>query len=284
MKEDKHIFISYNREDTALMHELRTEIMQVHRLPIWTDEGIAPDTPNWLHSIQRALTNAYCVVCILTPNTAKSSWVMEELFYARTKGISIYMVMVDGDLQSSLIFGFAACQITDLTDPELYTERLGILCQTIKSKHILKNENTIGFTQETLNRITQTFRDEEVKAKIEIPPQERHLIHVRKGASYALQSHYQIDENPCVLGRDESNCIIIRDTYISRKHCDFLYTAEGMWIRDLGSSNGTYVGGQLVEDPYLLSHGDRITFAPPDLKRSVELVYAFQAMPVQQSG
>jgi|GEM_PF-3933200 len=269
----KHIFMSYNRSDSQWMRKVKTTFEEAHGLAVWTDEGIPPDSANWLKSIQHALKSAYCLVCILSPQTADSDWVMEELFFAKTNKMSIYMVLVSGDLESASIFGFSASQVTDVTDSDIYDERLKVLAQAIKRKHITKNENTMAFSTATLQRITEALREEEEKQRIDIPENELHMLIVRQGAANTPQSRYYITDTPCLLGRDETNTIIVRDTYISRNHCDFLYTPDGMWVRDLDSSNGTYVDGELVEDKRLLKDGDQITFAQPELKREIELVY-----------
>lgn len=270
----KHIFISYNRTDIGLMRKIRQSLLANYRLPVWTDEGIPPDTANWLKSIQTAITQAHCLICVLTPNTPKSDWVMEELFYARTKGVSIYMLLLDGDIESSTIFGFSMVQVTDMTDPDVYEERFNNLAETIRSKHIEMSDNTAEFSPRTLDKVNAMFREHEEEQKIEIPENEFHIIQVRKGAGSTLQSRYKIEQNPCIVGRDETkSSIVIRDRHVSRKHCDFLYTEEGMFIRDLGSSNGTYIDGERIEDKFLLKDGNRITFARPELRRVVELVY-----------
>ncbi len=277
MKKKKHIFISYNREDIDYMRKVRQSLLADHRLPVWTDEGIPPDTGNWLKSVQTAINQAYCLVCVLTPNTSKSDWVMEELFYAKAKGVSIYMVLMDGDIQSSMIFGFSMVQITDMTETDIYNDRLHHLAEAIRRKHIEMKDNTAEFSQKTLDSVSAAFREHEEKQKIEIPAHEIHVVQVRKGAASTPQTRYLIEQNPCVVGRDETkSSIVIRDSHVSRKHCDFLYTPDGMFIRDLGSSNGTYVDGNQVQDMVLLKDGNRITFARAELRRGVELVYFCQ--------
>lgn len=271
--EKQHIFMSYNRSDSQWMRQVKTTFEEDYGLRVWTDEGIPPDSANWLKSIQGALKSAYCLVCILSPETANSDWVMEELFFAKTNKMSIYMILVDGDLESSSIFGFSASQVTDVTDPDIYDDRLESLADAIKRKHITKNENTMAFSTSVLKRINEAFREEEEKQRIDIPDDELHMLIVRQGAANTPRTRYQITETPCLLGRDETNIIIVRDTYISRNHCDFLYTADGMWVRDLDSSNGTYVDGEQIEDKRLLTDGNQITFAQPELQRKIELVY-----------
>jgi hypothetical protein len=65
-----------------------------------------------------------------------------------------------------------------------------------------------------------------------------------------------------VLGRDDSADIILDDPGISRQHSELRVTTDGprmvTTIRDLGSTNGTFVGGERVTSRHL-EDGDRIT-------------------------
>src|SRR5207249_6771925 len=61
------------------------------------------------------------------------------------------------------------------------------------------------------------------------------------------------------LGRDKSNEILLVDILASRKHAEVFPGPDGFYIRDLGSSNGVMVNQTKIDNPYLLSHGDRIT-------------------------
>ncbi|WP_353951901.1 DUF3662 and FHA domain-containing protein [Knoellia sp. S7-12] len=65
-----------------------------------------------------------------------------------------------------------------------------------------------------------------------------------------------------VLGRDDSADIILDDPGISRQHSEIRVTQDGphtvATIRDLGSTNGTFVSGERVTSERL-ADGDRIT-------------------------
>lgn len=65
-----------------------------------------------------------------------------------------------------------------------------------------------------------------------------------------------------VIGRDEIADIILDDPGISRKHCEVRVTNDGPHlvtsVRDLGSTNGTYVNGERITSRRL-DDGDQIT-------------------------
>ena len=65
-----------------------------------------------------------------------------------------------------------------------------------------------------------------------------------------------------ILGRDDAADIILDDPGISRRHSELRVTTDGphfvTTIRDLGSTNGTYVNGERVTTTHL-EDGDRVT-------------------------
>ncbi|HMN62158.1 MAG TPA: FHA domain-containing protein, partial [Anaerolinea sp.] len=68
-------------------------------------------------------------------------------------------------------------------------------------------------------------------------------------------------EHTIVVGRDPSCDLIINDRQISRYHARFEATVQGVFLEDLGSKNGTYYNGRLVEEPVLLKDGDVVQMA-----------------------
>lgn len=62
------------------------------------------------------------------------------------------------------------------------------------------------------------------------------------------------------FGRDSNTDFYLNDRKISRKHASLEWNAldQTLILEDLGSLNGTYINGQLVENSVKLKHGDRI--------------------------
>jgi len=54
-----------------------------------------------------------------------------------------------------------------------------------------------------------------------------------------------------VLGRSLDCDIVINDEAVSRQHAEIFFTAEGWKIRDLKSSNGSYVNGKRIDESLL---------------------------------
>lgn len=68
---------------------------------------------------------------------------------------------------------------------------------------------------------------------------------------------FELPDAAALLGRD-SRQIPLTDNTVSRRHAE-LIPVEGNWVlKDLGSSNGSYVNGTRVENKYGLKLGDQI--------------------------
>src|SRR6266567_3119936 len=61
------------------------------------------------------------------------------------------------------------------------------------------------------------------------------------------------------LGRDKTNDLVLAEVSASRLHAEVIPGSDGFYIRDLASSNGVMVNQTRIDNPYRLTHGDRIT-------------------------
>jgi DNA-binding winged helix-turn-helix (wHTH) protein len=59
-----------------------------------------------------------------------------------------------------------------------------------------------------------------------------------------------------VLGRIPTSVVPLRSRSVSRRHARIQAGAGRAFIEDLGSRNGTFVGGRRVQDRVALNHGD----------------------------
>ena len=64
------------------------------------------------------------------------------------------------------------------------------------------------------------------------------------------------------IGRG-AECDIQPDSdWVSRQHCLFRVAEDGVFLRDLGSRNGTLINGRLASGEHRLNNGDRIEIGP----------------------
>jgi signal transduction histidine kinase len=80
-------------------------------------------------------------------------------------------------------------------------------------------------------------------------------LFVRQGRDSGTR--YRLDGSTVTLGRGTSNAIQLHDTEVSREHAEIARRGANFVIRDLGSSNGTYVNGQPIKE-HVLSSGDQV--------------------------
>lgn len=67
-----------------------------------------------------------------------------------------------------------------------------------------------------------------------------------------------IESVPFIIGRDTVCNLQLTDKWISRRHSEIHISGGHLWIRDLGSKNGTFVNQQQIKQAELLEAGDGI--------------------------
>jgi hypothetical protein len=72
---------------------------------------------------------------------------------------------------------------------------------------------------------------------------------------------FAIGDVSLVIGRSPDVSVVINDSNVSRRHAEVWRTSEGVAIRDLQSTNGTFVNGHSV-NAVSLSPRDDITVGP----------------------
>jgi diguanylate cyclase (GGDEF)-like protein len=72
-----------------------------------------------------------------------------------------------------------------------------------------------------------------------------------------LGKKYNLDQPQLVIGRSSKCEIQVDQESVSRNHAKIINTGKSILLRDLGSTNGTYVNDELI-DEYVLRDGDFI--------------------------
>ena len=67
-----------------------------------------------------------------------------------------------------------------------------------------------------------------------------------------------LESTMLTIGRGLSNDIILEDTRVSRHHAQLRYRSRRFWVADVGSTNGTFVNGEAIEERSL-NDGDVIS-------------------------
>ena len=71
---------------------------------------------------------------------------------------------------------------------------------------------------------------------------------------------FNVGDAPLVIGRSPDVEVVINDSNVSRRHAEVWRTSEGVAIRDLQSTNGTFVNGHRIT-AVSLSPRDDVTIA-----------------------
>jgi pSer/pThr/pTyr-binding forkhead associated (FHA) protein len=78
---------------------------------------------------------------------------------------------------------------------------------------------------------------------------------------------YEVDSAQLTIGRGGQNDIAIgSDEFASARHARFEPRHDGVWVQDLGSTNGTYLNGARLEHPRRLTQGDIVRVGETDLR------------------
>lgn len=73
-----------------------------------------------------------------------------------------------------------------------------------------------------------------------------------------VKSGFPLNKDHMIIGREVQCAIMLNDNSVSRQHSSVTRLAEGYLLKDMGSSNGTYVNGHRVQEA-LLKDGDAIS-------------------------
>jgi len=97
------------------------------------------------------------------------------------------------------------------------------------------------------------------------PPPPR-LVVVESPALEAGKSQ-PFDAGRVTIGRTRDNDLPIgADRYASGHHARFEPRPDGVWVTDLGSTNGTFVNGARLSEPRRLEPGDVVRVGETDLR------------------
>jgi pSer/pThr/pTyr-binding forkhead associated (FHA) protein len=80
---------------------------------------------------------------------------------------------------------------------------------------------------------------------------------VLEGADSAVSRGHAFGLLPTtVIGRDAGSDVVVGDPFVSAQHAELRFRRGQWWLRDLGSSNGTFLNGEPVQAVVVVRHGD----------------------------
>lgn len=75
---------------------------------------------------------------------------------------------------------------------------------------------------------------------------------------YNKGAEFFLEKDEITIGRGDENTIVLNIAEVSRTHTALTKVEEGYMIRDLGSTNGTFVDKKEIGGKYLLKPGDTV--------------------------
>ncbi len=102
------------------------------------------------------------------------------------------------------------------------------------------------------------------KVRKALPPEKRQSG--RLVAAGAPNGGYPLDSAAITVGRGAPNDIPLEDDFASTRHARIEPRRDGVWIEDVGSTNGTSVNGVQLTGPRKLVPGDVVRIGQTDLR------------------
>lgn len=104
-------------------------------------------------------------------------------------------------------------------------------------------------------------------AGLGLAPATRAKLVVLKSPALEAGEEVPVDSMPVAIGRGGQNEVPLEeDEFASARHARFELRRDGLWVEDIGSTNGTFVNGARVTTPRRLSKGDIVRVGQTDFR------------------
>jgi hypothetical protein len=126
-----------------------------------------------------------------------------------------------------------------------------LLANRIKVEITTDQKLELGEFKVLSNFSDENFRERPAATKIIEPkekPSPKPYLVLRVGDS---QRDFPLTKREVRIGRAKQNDIIVPDLNVSRKHALIIKTEQGYLLKDLESTNGTYLNGERIKEKFL---------------------------------
>ena len=104
-------------------------------------------------------------------------------------------------------------------------------------------------------------------ASLGLAPVQRARLVVLKSPALDEGEEVPVDSMPVAVGRGGQNEVPLDgDEFASAQHARFESRRDGLWVEDVGSTNGTFVNGARVTTPRRLTKGDVVRVGQTDFR------------------
>ncbi len=165
---------------------------------------------------------------------------------------------INAILEKKGIVSFGRDNTNDIVFNESYISRIhATIEKTASGKYLIKDTSTNGtYVNERLVN-GPVFISENDKISIG-----KHIFSIKTSQSVpipeiSLREKLQ-KKNILIIGRVDAD-IIIKDILVSRKHAEISFDGQSYWVKDLNSTNGTFLNGENIKGK------DKIKFTEKDV-------------------
>lgn len=72
-----------------------------------------------------------------------------------------------------------------------------------------------------------------------------------------------------ILGRETDCDFPLDDQAVSSQHARLSYRQNQWWLEDLASTNGTYLNGEVITAPVVITHGDELRLGQVEVRITI---------------
>lgn len=132
-----HVFISYSHDDLVFATELKRHLESTGTLHIWLDGASIPPGEKWSARIEDAIRDAYAVLLILSPSSARSPHVNYEVGFASALKLkTLPLLYRELESESQIITHLTQLQWLRFDNPTAYPwDMLHQILERIRQEH-----------------------------------------------------------------------------------------------------------------------------------------------------
>lgn len=286
------VFISYARSDELFVRRLAQDL-EDNAVPFWLDQKHIEIGQNWDDEIDKALRRATHMLFVLSKFSARSQNVRDEYNFARDHDLHIVPIRLDdaqphfrmarhqyidfrteySDSLVTLLEMLPTMRTVPLLTNAVFDELASFMAQEDESAQVVRSderpteENRKPDANGDSARLDNPARDTaefqlilpEEKRRVTGPLQMDPVLHF-EGEN--IDRSWKMSRVLVTFGRREDCDLVLTSHRISRIHAQLMKTNDKYFLRDMGSTNGTWLNGERIsKETRQLKDGDIIDLA-----------------------
>jgi len=231
-----YIFTSYAHADSD---KVFAELVRFHGqgYPIWYDEGIEAGN-KWGDEIANAISNCSLFIVFLTPQSAKSENVQDEIDFAISENRKVLPIHLE---KTELNGGM-----------KMKLQRVQAILRYAVSDDEYRHKCTSAFAACNVPMLEQLKNEAYMNSPFmpsfcSSPNSSGDLVTLEFiNGPLSGQSFPYYTEAEVTLGHSSGCDIVIPENTVSGRHCQFNFSPPKVTVRDCGSKNGTFINDILI--------------------------------------